>query len=246
MSTRTTYTSSMVIPATIRWKCSKCGSINTASSSVGVAKQVTKTGLSTGNAAEENKKALEAEWMEKMLEIMTDPGNNASQFRSGVYKKNCKCAHCSKKEFWARDQWYLRFIGFLIPLGLVTGGCAFSIKTSVGAWLAFLACIGAFIYCFVEEESYKTKLGDLSSDLLPTFITDNQDLIDYANEKGYNISSFEGHVDESSQAERKVIGNEPLKTIEDNPDQKTYCHKCGKKLKPDSDFCSYCGADLRQ
>ena len=122
----------------------------------------------------------------------------------------------------------------------------FSVKTSVGAWLAFLACIGAFIYCFVEEESYKTKLGDLSSDLLPKFITDNQDLIDYANEKGYNISSFEGHVDESSQAERKAIGNEPLKTIEDNPDQKTYCHKCGKKLKPDSDFCSYCGADLRQ
>lgn len=246
MSTRTTMTASVAIPATIRWKCSKCGSINTTASSVGVVRQTTTTRLFTGDAEQENKKALEAEWKDKILGIMTEPRSYAREFRAGVYKKNCKCAHCNNKEFWARDQWYLRFLGLVFPAILFTGISAFAVMDSIGLWLAFAASVGALIYSIVEEESYKTNLGELSPELTPTFITDNQEMIDYAEEKGYNIAAFEADQPAPTVFERAIPADEYSKsTVEPAAEQAVFCRRCGKKLKPGSVFCSYCGTSIR-
>ncbi len=176
MASRTTFTASVVVPAKIRWKCSKCGSINTAESSVGVARQATTSRLNTSGLEEENSKALQAEWMSKVLDIMTDPNNHASEFRNGVYKKGCRCSHCNNKEFWAKDQWYLRLIPLIVVGGLFTGiGALFAEPMVPGLWIAFAIFLGAFVYVMAEESTYTNKLSELSADLLPRFITDNKD-----------------------------------------------------------------------
>lgn len=266
MAYRTTSTSSMSIPIVLGWKCSSCGKKNAVETGLTISRSVTTT--STRKAEQyqrENKEELEKTWANSALEIIIDPCNHPDAFRESVYTKECRCINCRKKEFWTSKPRFVALTGFCMIIAVISfiAGIRAAIvnygdPSNLTSWVIFLVTGSIVAASLIADHIFKSKLSELPDDLKPQMVTFNEEVIDCAKEQGYDLLS-EKKLDDtvyiiigkpkkeessSAQSESTTPVDSPV-TNKSNTDIPVFCRKCGKKLKPGSSFCSYCGADLK-
>lgn len=257
MASRTIYTSTVTVPVYASWICEHCGEINFSEGEI-VCRRVKSTSSWSNSKREEVKsKSYElalAEWTENAYKIMTDPQHNAMSMRSDLFLQNTNCTKCEKKPSWDKDMKYLSWYALSIMFAIISGIVAVFMKTSIVAWLVFLAFLGGIIYGIVTEKQYKKAMGRLPKKYTPVIGSLNEELIAYARHLGGNVPSPDECIEIVSRYRKSYMAtiistpsvekNVVTSADGDNIEAVVFCRKCGMQLQVDSNFCHKCGTEV--
>lgn len=192
MATRTTYTSTIRVPIYASWKCPFCREINFSFGDIVYQRAVTTSSLRRSKQEEaknEASKRAQSEWQQNALEIIIKPKKDPQKLRSDLFFQSTNCTKCDKKPRWDKGMGYMTLMSLSLVPAIISGISAIGMKTSWIAWLAFAAFLGAIAYGFVTEKSYKRMIVNLPVEYLPVIGSQNEELLMYANRRGYELPS---------------------------------------------------------
>ena len=252
MASRTTYTSTVTVPVYAAWKCEHCGEVNFSAVVIGCKKEESTSSWRNSKHEEAKAKAHElaqAEWAGNAYKIITDPHRNAMAMRSDFFLQHTNCTKCGKKPKWDKDMKYLSWFGLSFMPAIISGIVAISMKTSIVAWLVFLAFLSVIIYGIVTEKKYKKTMLELPKEYTPVIGSLNKDLIEYADCFGTAIPSPDECIEIVRNYGRSpLVQKVPAQTVEETAEPTVtnagFCRKCGTQLQADSDFCHICGTKI--
>lgn len=163
MASKTVYTSTISVPIYAGWKCPKCQEKNFAQGVI-VCKQQTQSSSFRKSKQEEAKarasELAKAAWLDNALTIMTDPNNHPTEVRNDLFFQNTNCTKCGAKPEWDKDTKYLGWLSLAFMPAIISGIVAFSMKTSIVAWLVFAAFLSVIVYAIYTESHYKKNHGE--------------------------------------------------------------------------------------
>lgn len=264
MGSKTVYTSTITVPVYAGWKCAKCQEKNFAEGVIACRKQTQSSSLRKSKLTEAEAKASElarAAWMDNALTIMTDPTNHPIEVRNDLFLGNTNCTKCGAKPEWDKDTKYLGWMSLALLPAFISGFVAIALKTSIIAWLVFAAFLGVFVYAFYTESHYKKIMANLPKQFTPVIGSLNEELIEYAKEKGVTIpdpNEVMKIVDSDGEwpSISKTDNSPVIDTIEcedkepqldkGSKIQYGFCRKCGAQLLADSGFCHKCGTKIAE
>lgn len=272
MGARTDLTSSISLDAVVAWNCSKCETDNVSNAKLLIQCEAT-VGSSQKKIAEAQQMlhdTLLSEWKPFALGIIKEPEKHAKELQRSLFVADKgRCKKCGHVEIWAKKPWtealgILAFGVAFISLILFVYGLIheeFSLVSLLVA-IVFGAITGFLIY--IDSSSPK-KIIALPKRSLPTIVCANRELNEYAISQGKPICTEEAisavskDIDDNSLAPDTdtTLANDTDKTSgsfydnsqsnelsEKSDDLKIFCHKCGYKLVPGSEFCSKCGTKI--
>lgn len=113
----TTYTSKVSLPITYQWKCSKCGSVNTVSTTIRTKGQSTSSGRKISPVSQNMASSMAQSQMNDILGALVGEECCFRQYRELCLREPCK--NCSHKEPWmANNLHWLKETVF--RLGIIT------------------------------------------------------------------------------------------------------------------------------
>ena len=259
MATKTIYTSTISVPSYASWKCEKCGEINFSIGTVQCQEQKSTTSF-RNSKLEATKEAasnlVQTNWKKHVVKFIFEPKENAQSLRKDFFLDNTNCTKCGAKPKWDKDMKYWTYTTLACFPTMVSGLIAFECKTSIIAWLIFVALASVVVWGIVSESSYKKMMKKLPKQYTPVIGTLNQELVEYANALGKKIptpeetiaivkaykSDYRPYQKNANKQEKKkenlTVGEES------NFTEYIFCRKCGNKLFNDSDFCHKCGKEV--
>lgn len=194
MATRTTYTTTISVPVYACWKCEKCDHVNFSPGFItykGEESTCSKNKLKNEETKSRASSTARANWKEYALQIITNPNHNPVAMRNDFFLQETKCKKCGAKPKWDKDQKYLTVFALCIFPLIMSGIAAFGIKTSIIAWLIFLAFLSILIYTIYSESHYKHLLANLPKKYTPVIGSLNDELIEYANNRNVHLCTPE-------------------------------------------------------
>lgn len=245
------------------YKCSRCGKI------VCFDKNVSSYGESSRGGLWHSDKMLDP-----LRQAASEEANNQlprmvmseiNMVKQGVYKTaflDCSC-DCGNKEIWASFYPSLSYIAVVKPsLFKFIFGAAIAIlflvvialltKSYIFAIIGSLLLIGATVYFLIVNnlnERIQNQCLSLQDANRPHLFISEKDREGYIHgcienkNDGYKDLSNPSKADEALSHIEQIFGNRS--TVPSKNDYPVFCHKCGCKLLPESEFCSKCGAKVR-
>lgn len=246
MGSKTVYTSSVSVPIYASWKCEHCGEVNFATGAIVCQRQESTSSWRSSKQREVKERVanlVEAEWAGEAYEIISDPNHNGSAMYSKFFLENTNCTNCGKKPRWDKHAKFLSLLGLCVPAGIISGIAAFSMLTSIGAWLIFLACVAFIVWGVAREEVYKKMMPKLPTKYTPVIGSQNAELIAYADELGETIPSPDKCIAIVKGYDHAGTVSTP--TVQPAV-QSNFCRMCGARLPAHSDICHLCGKKTKK
>lgn len=271
---RTTIEATITVPIIGGWRCSKCGAPNVSLGTIRTSAYSGVSGFDTyssrriNEAKERASQIAEERWKENSLRCLmwARQGVGVGYYEGDTCIQNCACIDCGKSEVWSHyglDK-FCRVLKYL-PIIAIAFAFIDMILTGTASLNAFLTIVisgGVMGLGYLTEKMYDKKFNSLPKESIPQITTLNQELVEYAASKGVDLTEvsfaplvYEGLEYKESKKEQKKTGESienktqatPKKVVidkEKKADNGSFCYNCGKPVRKDGKFCSYCGAKL--
>ena len=194
MATKTIYTSTISVPSYASWKCEKCGEINFSVGTLQCQEQESTTSFRNSKLEATREAAsnrVQTNWKNHVVKFMFEPNENAQSLRRDFFLENTTCTKCGEKPKWDKDMKYWTYTTLAFFPAMVSGLIALECKTSIIAWLIFVALVSVVVWGFVSELSYKKMMKKFPKQYTPVIGSLNQELVEYANALGKEIPTPE-------------------------------------------------------